>query len=153
MRIGLLDVPRAALAAFLLFAASGWAQVPGEKIAGGIVVRIGIASSEQLSSRPPGHAEGKMHPSQSRPGRDHMVISLADERSGKRIEDAKVTASVSRSGVDHVNRPLERMDAPGTVSYGGYFDLRPPGPYRIRIEIVRPGLGMPVAAEFEYRNR
>ena len=70
MRTGLLNVPRAALAAFLLFAASGWAQVPGEKIAGGIVVRIGIASSEQLSSHPPGHAEGKMHPSQSRPGRD-----------------------------------------------------------------------------------
>ena len=146
-------VPRTALIALLLFTANGWAQVPGEKTAGGIVFRIGMASGEQVSSHPPGHAEGKMHPSESRQGRDHLVISLAEESSGKRIEDATVTASVSRSGVDHVNRPLERMEAPGATSYGGFFDFRQPGPYRIRIEVARSGHPAPVAAEFDYRNR
>ena len=94
-----------------------------------------------------------MHASESRRGRDHVVISLADERSGKRIEDATVTASISRSGVDHIRRPMERMEAPGATSYGGYFDLRQPGPYRIRIEVVRPEFPMPVAADFVYKNR
>lgn len=146
-------VPRAALAALLLFAANGWAQVPGEKTSGGIVFHIGIASGEQVSSHPADHAEGKMHPSQSGRGRDHLVISLADERSGKRIEDATVRASVSRSGLDPVNRPMERMEAPGATSYGGFFDFRQPGPYRIRVEVTRPGLPMPAVAEFDYRNR
>jgi len=139
-------VPQTALAALLLFTANAWAQVPGEKTAGGIIFRIGIASGEQVSSLPPGHAEGKMHPSETRSGRDHLVISLA-------IADATVTASVSRSGVDHVNRTLERMEAPGATSYGGFFDFRQPGPYRIRIEVARSGHPAPVAAEFDYRNR
>ena len=146
-------VMRAALIALLLVAVNCKAQVPGERIFGGIVFRIGIASSEHVSSLPPERANGPMHPSQSRPGRDHLVIALAEERNGKRIEDATVKASISRSGVDHTSLPLERMQAPGATSYGGYFDFRQPGPYRIRIEVARPGHTMPVAAEFDYKNR
>lgn len=146
-------VPSTALTALLLLTANVWAQVPGEKTVGGIVFRIGIASGEQLSSHPPGHGEGRMHPSQSSRGRDHLTISLAEKGSGKRIEDATVTASVSRSGVDHVNRLLERMEMPGATSYGGFFDFRQPGPYRIRVEVARPGAPAPVAAEFDYGNR
>ena len=146
-------LPRAVLMALLSFAANGWAQVPGERTSGGIVFRIGIAPGEQVSSHPPAHAESKMHASESRRGRDHVVVSLADERSGKRIGDAAVTASISRSGVDHIRRPMERMQVPEATSYGGYFDLRQPGPYRIRIEVVRPGLPTPVIADFDYKYR
>ena len=151
MRTGL--TRPAALMALLLFASNGWAQVPGERSSGGIVFRIGIAPSEQVSSYPPGHAESKMHQSEPRRGLDHLVISLTDERSGKRIEDATVTASISRSGVEHIRRRLERMEAPGATSYGAYFDLRQPEPYRFRIEVVRPGFPAPVTAEFAYKNR
>lgn len=130
-----------------------WAQVPGEKTVAGIVIRIGLASADQLSSHPPGHSEAKMHPSQPRTGREHLVISLAQEHGGRRIDDATVTASVSRIGMDHVSRGLERMPAPQATTYGGYFDFRQPGPYRIRIEVSRPAMAAPVVAEFDYRNR
>ncbi|MEO5677874.1 MAG: hypothetical protein ABIQ84_10020, partial [Usitatibacter sp.] len=56
---------------------------------------------------------------------------------------------VSRSGLDHVHRPMDRMEAPDATSYGGFFDFRQPGPYLIRIEVARPGLRAPVMAEFE----
>lgn len=61
--------------------------------------------------------------------------------------------AVSRAGMDHVSRPLERMESPGATSYGAFFDLRQPGPYRIRIEVARPGSPVPAAAEFDYSNR
>ena len=141
--------PRAVLVGLLLLGTNGWAQVPGEKISGGIVFRIGIAPAEQVESQ----SLENMHPSRPRSSREHVVVALTEERSGKRIEDAKVTVSVSRAGMDHVSRPLERMDSPGATSYGGFFDLRQPGPYRIRIEVARPGSPAPAAAEFDYGNR
>ncbi len=138
-------------AAVLPLGGEAMGQVPGEKVVSGIVVHVGVATSEQLSSRPRGHAEAMMHSPASRGERDHLVVALADARSGQRIDEATVVASVSRSGVDHRRRVLERMESPGAASYAGFFDFRQPGPYRIRIEVIRPGLPVPAVADFDYR--
>ena len=36
-----------------------------------------------------------------------------------------------------------------TISFGNYFSMRSPGPYRIETEILRPGSGSPVKTSFE----
>jgi hypothetical protein len=141
----------ASLALVLSFAITAWAQVPGEKVVGGIVFRLGIAPSEQVSSE--GTAEREMHQPRARRDRDHLVVSLAEEGSGKRIGDARVTASVSRMGTDHARRELQRMQTGSVPSYGEYFDFRALGPYRIRVEVRRPGTPAPTVAEFDYDNR
>ena len=144
----------AAAALFVSLAATAWAQVPGEKTVGGIVFRLGIAPAEQVSSEhPKGHAEREMHQPRARRDRDHLVVSLAEEGSGRRIDDARVTASVSRMGTDHSRRELQRMQTAGAPSYGEYFDFRDPGPYRIRLEVRRRGTPVPTVAEFDYDNR
>jgi hypothetical protein len=131
-----------------------WAQVPGEKTVGGIVFRLGLASSDQVASdHPATHEERSMHQPRKRREREHLVVSLADSGSGRRIADATVTALVSRMGTDQVRQELERMEAGGMASYGGYFDLSAPGPYVIRIEVRRPGAPAPTFAQFDYRNR
>jgi hypothetical protein len=91
MRTEILDLSRTALMALLLLAANGWAQVPGEKTSGGIVFRIGIASAEQVSSLPPEHADGQMHPSQSRPGRTASASKSCDRASGRRSRPRSTT--------------------------------------------------------------
>ena len=147
-------VPAAPLALTLALGAGAWAQVPGEKIVGNVVFNIGIAPEEQISTEhPSNNSERQMHLPRARSDRDHLVLSLADAGTGSRIDDATVTASISRMGMDHVRRDLERMDTGGTVTYGNYFDLRAPGPYLIRLEVRRPGAPAPTVAEFDYRNR
>ncbi len=145
--------PRMALVAFgLLAAASAWAQVPGEKTVDGVIVRIGVAPAEQIMALPAGRAEHKMHTDHGG-GPDHLVVALADARTGARIEKASVTVSISRMGMESGQQRLERMEAPGATSWGGYFDLRAAGPYLIHVVVTTPGNPAPIVAEFDYRNR
>jgi hypothetical protein len=94
-----------------------------------------------------------MHQPRARSDRDHLVVSLAEEGTDKRIVDARVTASISRMGMDHSRREMQRMEAGGVVTYGEYFDLRSRGPYLIRLEVRRRGAPTPTVAEFDYDNR
>lgn len=140
------------LAALAPFGPAALAQLaPSERTVSGIVIRIGAVSS-QLPSGAPGHGAATMHPADPRAGRDHFVVSLSEKDSGKNIGDASVNASISRGGMDHVRRPLERMQVSGGSAYGGYFDFRIPGRYLIRIEVYRPGLKEPILADFVYRD-
>lgn len=129
------------------------AQVPGQKSADGLIVRIGIADAAQVAKHAAGHGEQRMHGATKESGSEHVVVSLADERSGRLVQDADVVIVVDRSGVDHVRRRLEPMSMADAPSYGGWLDLRQPGPYRITVEISRPGVPRKTLARFEMKNR
>jgi hypothetical protein len=128
------------------------AQVPGEKTVDGLVVRIGLADSTRVAKHAPAHGEQRMHGGPKRGEADHIVVSIADANSGRPIGDAEVVVAVDRSGVSHVRRKLDPMplDIP---SYGGWFDLRPPWPYRITVEVVRPGVVRKASVPFDMKNR
>jgi len=141
------------LAALASFGPAALAQMaPSERTVSGIVIRVGMVPGAQLPSGPPGHAAETTRPADPRAGRDHFVVSLTEKDSGKSIGDAAVNASISRGGMDHVRRPLERMQVSGGSAYGGFFDFRIPGRYLIRIEVYRPGLKEPILADFVYRD-
>lgn len=146
------DVRMAMAALGMVVATTAQAQVPGEKSVQGIVVRIGVAPLEQIEALPAGRPERAMHPSHAAADRDHLVVALADERDGHALERANVTATVSRLGMGEERRALDRMEEFGTTSWGGYFDLRSPGPYVIRLEVTRPGQRAPIVTQFVYRG-
>ena len=129
------------------------AQVPGQKSVDGIVVRIGIVDAKQVAKHATGHAETGMHGAKKGSGGDHVVVSLADERSGQFIREAEVWLAVDRSGVGHVRQKLEPMAMPDAPSFGGWLDLRQPGPYRITVEVSRPGVPRRILARFDMKNR
>jgi hypothetical protein len=136
-----------------ILASTAWAQVPGEKSVDGVVVSVGVASLEQIEALPAGRPERAMHASHAGNERDHLVVALADRRTGRSIQRAEVTATVSRLGMGESHHALERMDEFGTTSWGGYFDMREGGPYMIRLEIARPGRPAPIVADFVYRTQ
>jgi hypothetical protein len=136
----------------LALAGAAWGQVPGAKSVHGMVVRVGVAPIEQIQTLPGGRPERTMHAQHASIDRDHLVVALADERTGERIEKANVTATVSRLGMAEEHRELEAMPQPGPTTWGGYFDLREPGPYVIRVEVARPGDVGPAIARFVYAN-
>jgi hypothetical protein len=118
---------------------------------GGIDIYYGIVPAQVVGSHPPGHEEKSMHggPSAKKAGY-HLVVTLLDA-DGQRVTDAEVTATVGELGMAGTRRKLETMRIDDTTSFGNYLELRGAGPYRIAIEVRRPGEARPIEATFDYR--
>lgn len=118
----------------------------------GIDVFYGVTPAEIISGHPADHAERKMHGGVPRgSGQHHLIVSLFDVKSGQRIENARVSARIGEPGLTPQSKKLEPMQFAGTVTYGNFFTMTSPGPYRIEVE-VRPHGGVPAQAVFEYRH-
>lgn len=86
-------------------------------------------------------------------GTHHLVITLYDVKTSERINDAKVTATVTPLGLAPETKTLEVMKINNTISYGNYFGMSPGNaPYRVELSIKRPTDHVSVTTEFEYRQ-
>ena len=66
----------------------------------------------------------------------HIVIALFDIKSGKRITDASVKASVTPLGREDNAKDLEPTHG-DPLSYGNYFTMQKAVHYNIKVEIQR----------------
>jgi len=80
----------------------------------------------------------------------HLNISLADQRTGAQVKDAKVQLRVS-DGMSEQVSPLTPVVANDAVSYGNFFKLTSGGAYNIQAEVTRPGAPKPIVTNFEFR--
>ena len=118
----------------------------------GIDVFYGVIPAEIIRGHPADHAERKMHGGVPRgSGQHHLIVSLFDVKTGRRIENAAVSARIGEPGLTPQSKTLEPMQFAGTITYGNFFTMTSPGPYRIEVE-VRPHDGVPTRAVFEYRH-
>lgn len=142
-----------ALLLTLLFMGSAMAAESGQVArVNGMDVFYGVIPAEIVSGHPSGHTETKMHGGVPRgSGQHHLIVSVFDVKSGKRIENAQVSARVSELALTPQSKNLEPMQIAGTVTYGNFFTMTSPGPYRIEVD-VRPHGGVPAQAVFEYRH-
>lgn len=86
-------------------------------------------------------------------GTHHLVITLYDVKTSERINDAKVSATVTPLGLAPETKTLEIMKINNTISYGNYFNMSPgDAPYRVVLSIKRPTSHVSVTTEFEYRQ-
>lgn len=148
------SITKGALAAVWLCAVAAAAHAADSfKTAGPFAIYLGVLPAELAKGHSPEHPEGKMHggvPSARR--QHHVVVAVFDANDGTRITDANVTASVGEPGLSITKRKLEPMVIDKTVSYGNYFPMGNPGPYRIEVEIRRPGTAVAVKTVFEYSH-
>lgn len=115
-------------------------------------IYYGVVPAKVVESHPKKHAESGMHGKSLLSGRTHhLVVTLYDNKTAQRINDAKVEAAVIPLGLAHQQKPLEPMKINGTMSYGNYFNMIGDGPFRIELRITRPGKGGKTKTEFEYR--
>lgn len=124
------------------------------KTVDGIEVFYGVVPA-QVIARPTDKHDPKMHGGKWRStGSHHLVVSLFDARSGERIGDASVSATVTPLGMTPSEKQLEAMQINGTTTYGNFFDFpASSAPFRISLKIMRPTIPVhsAVATEFEYR--
>ncbi len=74
----------------------------------------------------------------------HVVIAIFDEKTQKRITDAKIRATVSVLGMSGESKELEAMHGE-LLSYGNYFSMDNATLYRIKVEINRKNKAKTVA--------
>ena len=118
-----------------------------------LAVYLGVMPAAVVRGHPPAHAERSMHGGASPHGRNeyHITIALFEHESGKRVENADVSATVSGLGhVGTIRLHLEPMSIAQTVTYGGFVTMPGNERYTIAVEIRRPGSEPPVKAEFTY---
>lgn len=122
------------------------------KTSGGFAIYLGVLPAEIVKGHPPDHPEGKMHGGVLRTrNQHHVMVAIFEGRSGARVTDAQVTARVAEIGLGPTERRLESMTIDKAISYGNYFSMGSPGPYRIDLEIKRPAT-QPVRTTFEYSH-
>lgn len=127
------------LAAVLCFTAGGIAAEESSyrKIVDGVAVYLGMVPAELVRGHPPTHPESTMHGG-VQVGENHLTIAVFDDKTGRRITDAQVTARITDDRSPVMEKPLESMAIAGSITYGGYFPMPGAGPYRIELRIRLP---------------
>jgi len=124
------------------------------KVVHGVAIYLGVLPAEMILGHPKPHTEAEMHGGvPAGKHQYHVLVSLFDAASGKRISGAKVSARVREIGLAGTQKKLEPMLIAGTVSYGNYFDMPATNnPYRILVRIELPGTPGVIETEFEYQH-
>ena len=124
------------LAAVLGFMAGGIAAAESSyrQIGDGVVVYFGMIPAELVRGHPPAHPESTMHGG-VQVGENHLTVAVFDDKTGRRITDAKVTAHITDDRSPDMEKQLESMVIAGSVTYGSYFYMPGAGPYRSELRI------------------
>ena len=121
------------LIAAWLAAAPAWAQQ--EKVVDGLIVNLGLMSAEKAV-----HAEGHRdaHPGHFPSGSQHVLITVVEAKSHKRIADATVVVAVRGPNGRMEEKPLLHTQAAGLADYSELFVFGSPGTYSLRVKITPP---------------
>jgi hypothetical protein len=138
----------AAAVALSLACSPGLAQE--QKTVAGLVINFGITPAE-MALRADGHRDA--HPLHPPSGSQHLLITLDDEKSHKRIGDAEVEVEV-KDPRGHVERKtLLHTQAGGLPDYSDLFVFAWSGRYNVRVIVTpRPGV-KPVETQFTVNHQ
>ncbi|BAU49259.1 hypothetical protein SVA_2711 [Sulfurifustis variabilis] len=120
-----------------------------EQVVDGIAIYFGVVPAELVRGHPREHPESGMHGG-APVGESHLMVALFDAKTGNRITDARIAASVTGDAGAKLEKRLEPMTVAGALTFGNYFYLSGSGPYRIDLQILLPGRSTPVRARFEW---
>ena len=135
----------AALAALCALPAFGQQQ----KSVDGVVINLGLMSAERAV-----HAAGHrdMHPEKFPSGSQHVLITLADEKTGRRIGDAEVQLEVRDPKGVRAAKALLHTSAAGMPDYSELFVFGWSGSYTLDVNITPLKGGKPVKTRFTVQH-
>jgi hypothetical protein len=118
------------------------------KTVGGVVVNIGIMSAIAAE-----HADAQhgVHTGGHGSGMEHVVVSLAEEKSGARIGDADVTIEVKTPKGSVQKKRAAPMVTAGYPDYSEVFDFGWSGSYVVRVSVKRKA-AKPIEAVFTVKR-
>jgi len=141
-----------ALAAVVLGFAAGVVQASEtgyRQVVDGVAIYFGVLPAELVRGHPPDHPESGMHGG-TPVGENHIMVALFEDKTGRRIATAGVTARLTDNRGLDVRKKLEPMVVAGAASYGNYFYMPGTGPYRIQLTIRLPGATREIHTTFAW---
>jgi hypothetical protein len=124
-----------------------FAQQP--RTVGGMIVNFGIVPAE-VALRAEGHRD--QHPTNPPPGSQHLLITLDDEKTGKRISDPDVFIEVTDPNGHVEKKPLLHTQGGGLPDYSELFRFPSPGEYSLRVIITPKSGGKPIETQFKVKH-
>lgn len=137
------------VAVFLLLTALATAAVGYRQVVNGVAIYFGILPAELVRGHVPEHPESGMHGGVP-VGENHLTVALFEDKTGVRITRAKITATISGPDSFKTTKKLEPMTIAGSITYGNYFSMPGPGPYRITLHIQVPDAREAIEAVFAW---
>ena len=132
----------------VLIATPGLAQ---EHKAGGLVINLGLMPAWK-AMQVDGHREAHSHEFTSQTGSQHVLIVVADQKSGQRIGDARVVVQITDPKGLAQKKSLMRTQAAGMPDYSEVFEFGWTGTYVVQVSVVpKPG-AKPVTTRFEVHH-
>jgi hypothetical protein len=111
----------------------------------GMTINLGVMPAAH-AMRVDGH--GDRHPEKFPSGSQHILIALADAKTGSRIGDALVVVEIKDPKGHAFRKPLLRTQAAGLPDYSELFEFGWSGKYSVRVSVTpKPG-AKPVEAHF-----
>lgn len=111
----------------------------------GVVINIGIINAVMAEHVDAQHG---MHKGGHASGMEHIVVSLADEKSGARIAGAEVSIEVRNPRGKLQKKRLMAMITSGYPDYSEVFEFGWTGKYTVRVSIKPKGAAAPIGASF-----
>ena len=136
-----------AAATAMLVALSASAQQA--KTVDGLLINFGLMSADQAV-----HAQGHrdLHPEKFPSGSQHILITLATEKTNMRIGDADVVVEVIDPKDKAERRPLLRTSAAGMPDYSELFVFGWSGTYDVRVSVFLSKDARPVKTSFRVHH-
>ena len=111
----------------------------------GIVINIGMVDALMAEHVDAQHG---VHKGGHGSGAEHIIVSLADEKSGARIADAEVSVELRDPKGKLQRKPMMAMITSGFPDYSEVLHFGWSGKYTLRVSIMRKGMAKPVQAAF-----
>lgn len=119
-----------------------------------VTIYLAVLPAEMLRTFPPGSEESRMHGGV--PGGrhvHHVQVALFDAKTGARLTDAEVVATVAEVGLGGTRRTLDPFTIGDAETYGGYFELQPRQHYKVGIQATFPDDKRIVEQTFDYEHQ
>ena len=130
----------------LLGMAFAWsASAQQSKTVSATVINLGIMSAEQ-ALRADGHRDA--HPAHPPSGSQHLLVTLDDQKTGKRISDAEVAIEVTDPHKHAEKKTLLHTQGGGLPDYSELFVFGWSGEYSIRVIITPRAGAKPIETTF-----
>ena len=133
-----------AFLALMLAVIPGWTQ---EKTVDGLVINLGLMPA-QKAMQVGGHREAHEHAFTNSTGAEHLLVVVANAKTGERLGDARVVVEVRDPKGKTERKALLRTQAAGLPDYSEIFQFGWSGKYTVRVSVTpKPG-AKPVEARF-----
>lgn len=129
--------------------ASAPANAQLSRTVAGLVINLGIVPAE-VALRADGHRD--QHPTNPPSGSQHLLVTIDEASSGKRIGDAEVRVEVTDPRGRVETKPLLHTQAGGLADYSELFRFGSQGEYSIRVIITPRSSAKAVEARFKVHH-